>query len=60
MASIKFLLWLQYNKGFYHKDALDIIKRFNTSKETDLDKRLMIEFLNCDVKGETDDKRIQV
>ena len=44
--SVKFLLWLQYNKGFSHRDAMDIIKRLNLSKETDLDKRLMFEFLD--------------
>ena len=44
--SVKFLLWLQYNKAFSHRDAMDIVKRFNKNMETDLDKKLMFEFLN--------------
>ncbi len=45
-VTVKFLIWLKDIKKFSHKDALSIIKRFNKSKETELDKDLLYEFLN--------------
>ena len=44
--SMDFLLWLQDEKKFSHRDALDIIKRFNKFKETALDKMLFSEYIN--------------
>lgn len=43
--SVSFLLWLKEVKGFSHQEALKIIKRFDSFKETDLDKSLKKEFM---------------